>query len=74
MYDELTKNNLNDAIEILKAALDKEQSNYDLNYLLGVCHLLNSSYEQAINIFDVLLAKKPRKNIYLLLSVCYKKM
>lgn len=74
VYEELTKNNLHDAIEILKGTLEKESNNYDLNYLLGVCHLLNGSYEQAINIFDMLLAKKPRKNIYLLLSVCYKKM
>lgn len=35
---------------------------------------MNGHYDEAINIFDVLLAKKARKNIYLLLSVCYKKM
>ena len=45
-----------------------------MNYLLGVCYLIKGSYDQAINIFDTLLERKARKNIYLLLSVCYKKM
>lgn len=49
-------------------------NNYDINYLLGVCHLLNGEYNEAIGIFDFLLSKKPKKNIYLLLSVCYKKI
>lgn len=42
-------------------------------YLLGICYIFTGSYEQAINLFDGLLRAKPRKNIYLLLSVCYKK-
>lgn len=74
VYEELARNNLAAAIEILEGALKSEQNNYDLNYLLGVCHLLNGSYDQAINVFDMLLCRKPRKNIYLLLSACYKKM
>lgn len=45
-----------------------------MNYLLGVCLLISGSYEQAINLFDALLEKKTRKNIFLLLSVCYKKI
>lgn len=45
-----------------------------MKYLLGVCFLINGSYEQALNLFDSLLEKKTRKNIFLLLSVCYKKI
>jgi hypothetical protein len=35
---------------------------------------MSGSYEQAIDIFEKLLQKKTRKNIFLLLSVCYKKI
>lgn len=74
VYERLSKNKLLESISILQEALNSEPHNYDLNYLLGVCHLMSGSYEQAIDIFDQLLQKKPRKNIFLLLSVCYKKI
>ena len=58
----------------LKITLREHPNNFDLNYLLGICHLISSSFEQAIGVFDNLLKTQPRKNIYLLLSVCYKKI
>ena len=74
VYEKLKKNKLEDSINILQEALNVEPNNYDMNYLLGVCLLISGSFEQAINLFDALLEKKTRKNIFLLLSVCYKKI
>jgi cytochrome c-type biogenesis protein CcmH/NrfG len=58
---------------VLNDALRVEQHNLDLVYLLGICYIFNSNYEEAIAIFEDMLRSKPKKNIYLLLSVCFKK-
>lgn len=71
--DFLKMNRLDEAIDLLLEAKKLEPNNYDLLYLLGICYIFNNSYEQAITIFQNLLQAKPRKNIYLLLSVCYKR-
>lgn len=64
-----------EAIEVLEKAA-KKQDAYEVNYLLGVCYIITEQYANSIAIFKNLLKfeKKPKKNIYLLLSVCYKKM
>jgi uncharacterized protein HemY len=72
--ENLKKNELDEAVRTLKITLREHPNNFDLNYLLGICHLISSSFEQAIGVFDNLLKTQPRKNIYLLLSVCYKKI
>lgn len=71
--EHLKGNRLGEAISVLKEALRIESGNYDLVYLLGVCHIFNASYEEAISIFESMLKGKHKKNVYLLLSVCYKK-
>lgn len=71
--EHLKANRLADAIGVLKEALRVESGNFDLIYLLGICHIFNAAYEEAIAIFEAMLKGKPKKNIYLLLSVCYKK-
>jgi uncharacterized protein HemY len=69
----LRVNQLRDAIGVLEQALEKEQNHTDLQYLLGICHIFNISYDEAIYIFEEMMRTKPKKNTYLLLSVCYKK-
>lgn len=71
--EHLKGNRLGEAIEVLSAALRAEPNNLDLVYLLGICYIFNAAYEDAIAIFEGMLRGKPKKNIYLLLSVCYKK-
>ena len=71
--EHLKANRLSEAISVLNETLRIEPNNFDLIYLLGICYIFNASYEQAINIFQNMLKGKPKKNIYLLLSVCYKK-
>lgn len=71
--EHLKGNRLGEAINVLKEALRIENGNYDLVYLLGVCHIFNTAYEEAITIFESMLKGKHKKNVYLLLSVCYKK-
>ena len=69
----LKNNHLVDAINVLEEALEVERNHVDLQYLLGICHIFNSSYDYAIIIFEDMMRVKPKKNTYLLLSVCYKK-
>lgn len=71
--EHLKANRLAEAINVLTETLRVEPNNFDLIYLLGICYIFNASYEQAIHIFEGMLKGKPKKNIYLLLSVCYKK-
>lgn len=71
--EHLRGNRLSEAITVLTEALQVEQQNYDLIYLLGICYIFDSNYEEAISIFEDMLRARPKKNIYLLLSVCYKK-
>lgn len=58
---------------MLRQALDSESNNLDLQYLLGICFIFNNQYEEAITVLEEMMRSKPKKNIYLLLSVCYKK-
>lgn len=71
--EHLKGNRLSEAIAVLNDALRIEPNNFDLVYLLGICYIFNAAYEEAIAIFEAMLRSKPKKNIYLLLSVCYKK-
>ncbi len=43
--DNLKANKLNEAINVLKEALEAEYSNLDLQYLLGICYIFNGEYE-----------------------------
>jgi hypothetical protein len=54
----------------------KKQEVYEVEYWLGICFLITEQYNNAIVIFKNLMkvGKKPKKNIFLLLSVCYKKV
>jgi uncharacterized protein HemY len=49
--ENLKKNELYEAVRTLNSALKEHPNNFDLNYLLGICHLISSSFEQAINVF-----------------------
>ena len=49
--ENLKKNELYEAVRTLNATLKDHPSNFDLNYLLGICHLISSSFEQAIDVF-----------------------
>lgn len=69
----LKENKLNEAIYTLKEALQKEPDHLDLQYLLGISYIFNAEYELAIDILGRMMSHKPKKNFYLLLSVCYKK-
>ncbi len=42
--EHLKNNRLADAIGVLKEALRVETGNYDLIYLLGICHIFNAAY------------------------------
>jgi hypothetical protein len=43
--EHLKNNRLADAIGVLKEALRVETGNYDLIYLLGICHIFNAAYQ-----------------------------
>lgn len=42
--EHLKKNELYEAVKTLNATLQAHPNNVDLNYLLGVCHLISSSF------------------------------
>ena len=42
--EHLKSNRLGEAIGVLKEALRVETGNYDLIYLLGICHIFNAAY------------------------------
>ena len=73
MNEHLKNNRLVDAIDALRSALEVEHNHTDLQYLLGICYIFNGSYDFAIGIFEDMMRSKPKKNTFLLLSVCYKK-
>ena len=73
--DRLKKNKASEAIHLLVEARNKDQNNYDINYLLGVCYLVNGQYPNGVAAFKHLLTNsKPKKDVYLMLSVCFKKL
>ncbi len=39
-----------------------------------MCYVIIDDYQHALEIYKGLLARKPKKNVYILLSVCYKKL
>lgn len=71
----LRGNQPREAIEVLQRAREKGFC-YEADYLLGVCFLITEQYPNAITLFRNLLkvGKKPKKNMFLLLSVCHKKL
>ncbi|EAS02746.2 tetratricopeptide repeat protein (macronuclear) [Tetrahymena thermophila SB210] len=70
------ENNLSEAIQCFQEALKKDNRNLELNYLLGVCYLGKTEYERAVKEFLTVMEKNPnyRKNIYLLISIAFKKL
>ena len=71
--DKLKKNKITEAITMLEETKIKDSS--DINYLKGVCYLVTGQYHAGILTFKSLLSSpKPKKDIYLMLSVCYKKI
>lgn len=71
--EHLKANRLREAIAALGEGLESEPHNQDLVYLLGICHIFNGAYPEATAIFEDMVRGRAKKNIYLLLSVCYKK-
>ena len=55
----LQENNLDEAIESLQGALFFNQQSAELAYQLGVLHLQNEAYEDAVAAFDVALDLNP---------------
>lgn len=71
--EKLKKNKIAESIAILEDT--KVKDNYDINYLKGVCYLVSGQYHNGAAIFKSLInSPKPKKDIYLMLSVCFKKL
>ena len=49
-------------------------TSYEVNYFLGMCYLVNEQFGDALAIFKQQLLNHPKKNLFLLLAVCYKKL
>lgn len=71
--EKLKKNRISEAIVMLEET--KIKDNYDINYLKGVCYLVNGEYEKGALTFRPLISHlKSKKDVYLMLSVCFKKL
>lgn len=65
---------ISEASKVLETGLLINSKSSTINYFLAMCYLMSDDYANAIRLFKEQLVAHPKKNLYILLAVCYKKL